>query len=219
MIVGGILYLLFVVLLVSFGAALDRIRGDKRGFNRLLEKLSLGFVMGLSLGPLLFMLTTEQLLWCLGIISIGYAVGSSPGWGGPFGAIIRGLKKTEKGDYEWYEKLFPFTQDNAWHSLVVRGIIWAVPCIPAAVMYGAWGPVAGIIIAFPLSLWLALEYTENGMFEDGTSEGYWLDNQWAWAELIRGGLAVLISCIISIVIWYIVPDMGLLVSEGGEINV
>jgi len=171
-------------------------RGDKKGFNRALEKLALGYVMGAS-AYIFSGLPLITQFYAATTTACGYAFGSSMGWGGPFGAYIRGEYFTRPEHYERYEKWLPFTQKNVHYSLWMRGVFWALPCLPAAIIWGGWGPLIGIIIAFPVGLYIAVKYNTDNQFDEDHELYPWLHKSWQWAEAYRGGIAVAISLFLS----------------------
>lgn len=152
---------------------LDRLRGNPAHLfgRRIFDKLAYGAALAAALGyhndPRI-LLTLTLLL----------ALGMSPGWGGPMGAILGGVKMQPEV-LEWWQ-FGPLTRDP-WLALAARGLLWGLPVIPVALYLEAWPMLAfgpALAIAFVIGMWLGpkLRFIEP-------------DDAWGRCEWVRGWAA------------------------------
>ena len=161
---------------------LDRLRGNPAHLfgRRIFDKLAYGAALTAALGyhhdPLVLAALTMLL-----------ALGMSPGWGGPMGAILGGVKMQPEV-LEWWQ-IGPLTRDP-WLALVARGLLWGLPTIPVAIYLEAWpmlafGPV--LAIAFVVGMWLGpkLRFIEP---EDAWGRCEWARGWVAGVLLLLAGI-------------------------------
>lgn len=149
-------------------AVLDRWRGDTDNIgSRLLEKLLYGAaahvaVYGVELTPL------------LPLFMLAMLAGSSTGWGEPLGALLD-RRPMSPDKFEWWQRwvLPDLLCRNAVAAMIVRGLIWAAPFLPLAL-------IDADLLAVPLAFAIAVPVAPY-LFRD-----------WEIQEFARGGLAGLI---------------------------
>lgn len=156
---------LFAVLLM---AALDRWRGDGDDIvNRLIEKLLYGAATcAAATGTLLTPL--------LPLFMLAMLAGSSKGWGEPLGALIKRRDMDPAKLEGWQTWILPgLLRRSPIAAMIVRGLIWAVPFLPLAL-------IDADLLAVPLAFAIAVPVAPY-LFRD-----------WEIQEFARGGIAGLI---------------------------
>jgi hypothetical protein len=164
--------------LVPLCAFADRIRGGLFSGCRHCDFIG-EIVYGAALAGLL------GLPWYLyPWLALGWFWGGRPGWGYPMGWAVTGQMPTRRVSPglppwpiphpEWWQ-IGPL-KSLPWLSLVVRGAMWSVPCLPLAYWYPQAWALLGMAVAMPA-----------GALLDRT-----LTYRWHLGELARGGLMGLI---------------------------
>ncbi len=176
------------ILLILACSALDRMRGDRRGFNRTLEKLS----YGACAATIAFLQAPTMPLWVLGSLAGALAIGCSWGWGEIYGAFLRSVPMDQTKIKKWQVGIFA---TNVYAAMVLRGLMWAAPILGVAIYTGFGYSIAiGSAVAFPLALIIAKKvYVPEDYVE--TEEQNDLKDAWQRSEYIRGALVGISSAI------------------------
>lgn len=162
---------------------LDRLRGHpkhlfgKRIFDKLAYGLALAVALGYSHDPAL-----------LATLSLLLAVGMSPGWGEPMGAIL-GRRAMHLELLEWWQ-MGRLLVTNAWAALVARGLLWGAPLIPLSVYLGEWkllavGPAMSLAFVLGMLLGPRLKFIER-------------NDAWGRCEWVRGWIAGALLLLIGV---------------------
>lgn len=148
---------------------LDRLRGHPTHLfgRRLFDKLAYGLALAVALGYTDPVVT----LALAGLL----ALGMSPGWGTPMGAILGGVKMPVD-ELEWWQ-VGPLAH-NPWAALAYRGLMWGAPTIPVALYLEEWRLLAigpAMAVAFVVGMWLGprMRFIEPG-------------DPWGRCEWVRG---------------------------------
>ena len=152
---------------------LDRLRGHPKHFfgKRIFDKLAYGLALACALGYY----TNPAVLVSLTLL---LALGMSPGWGAPMGAIL-GSTKMQPDDQEWWQ-VGPMAT-NPWLAVAGRGLLWGAPLIPVAIYLQEWAllavsPVMALAFAVGMVLGPRLVFIEP-------------DDVWGRCEWVRGAVA------------------------------
>lgn len=189
------------LLLIPLYAFIDRIRGDNRGFGGYGE-----MVIG---GAVLYWLLVHEFGWWMLAFAVLWSLGSTWGWGNPIGAA---MNRTPMGDgFEWWQKWL--LRKYTYLALFFRGAMWGFPVM--CLFYWipeVWKPALAILIAFPLSCFLA-SFVDRDKFnltwladrhpslkgwlltKDFHRGGWrlsWCAKRWHLMEWIRGSITVTI---------------------------
>lgn len=149
-------------------AVADRLRGGLLPKCRHCD-LAGELVYGLALAVLLGL---PELLWP--VLSVLWLLGARPGWGYPMGQALLGKIQHAwahpNAQPEWWQ-VGPL-KSRPWLSLVVRGAMWAAPCLPLAFWHPQVWALLGMAVAMPA-----------GALLDRT-----LTYRWQAGEWVRGAL-------------------------------
>ena len=156
---------MFDPLLIVLAGLLDRVRGDGFTFlGRAVEKLIYGWILAALFG--------FPFSWLTILIAVGFAFGSSPGWGDTMGAILqkRDLdpKLVARNHFWQIGKL----KTNKWAAAFARGFLWGLPV-------GLLGFFSPILFWAPFVYMLS--YVGSLIFVSKFLKGYW-----GHAETVRG---------------------------------
>jgi len=167
------------LLLTILAGVADRIRGDGFGYNRNLEKLFYGWIIATIAGVGLSVWTIP--------IAILFALGSTFGWGMPFGWYLFGRDPIHHNEStkEWWQ--VGSLWKHPFISLIVRGILWGLPLLTVAYWVPVTYVIAGsIAVAFPLSAFISKHTVD--------------ESKWEVAETLRGFLCgvLIVACMFFI---------------------
>ena len=179
---------IYILTLIIACAVFDRLRGDKRGFNRFLEKVC----YGVCAATIAFIQAPTMPLWVLGALAAAVVLGCSWGWGEIYGAFLRSEPMRPEKIKKWQVGIFA---TNVYAAMILRGLMWATPILGVAIYTGFGYSIAiGSAIAFPLALIIAKKvYVPEDYVE--TEEQNDLKDAWQCSEFIRGALVGLSSAI------------------------
>jgi hypothetical protein len=167
---------MIILLYIVAGAFLDRLRGG--GFVK--QFSSVPAMLAYSL--LLSTAVVDDPIQIL-ILTGAFALGESFGWGYPMSSALRGYSDARKDGGQFPKKgplwwQFGFLKYRNYEALFLRGVLWGIPPMVAALFWGAflwWIPlIMGVTML--LSIIIAAEITKKDA-----------NKGWALAEMIRGG--------------------------------
>lgn len=171
---------LLTVFSILFCGFIDRMRGDPRDIiSRTFEKLLYGLAAGflcVGLSPVV-----------LAAFAAFFMLGSSPGWGEPIGSALFN-HKMHKQKLEWWQ-VGPLAT-NTHLALAVRGLIWALPCLPLAYWNLGALAVLAMVPAFAFSPYISRAINDRRYIKD----------LWAFNEIVRGLMFGAIAACLSLAI-------------------
>lgn len=151
---------------------MDRVRGDAfHFFNRFIDKLLYGWVLAA--------LFLHEWDWLTFPIALGFALGSSPGWGDSWGAILE--KRTISTTYtreHWWQ--FGPLKTNKWLAGTTRGLLWGAP-------------VSALGYFDPTLYWAAPMYAVAYVGAAVLASLPPINGNWAHGETMRGVLVGLLA--------------------------
>ena len=160
---------------------LDRLRGHPKHLfgKRIFDKLAYGAAASLAMGYV------EPGI--VAMIAALLALGMSPGWGAPMGAILGG-ERMRIELLEWWQ-IGPMAR-NPWAAVAGRGVLWGAPLIPLAVYLDAWAlllamPAMSIAFAVGMVLGPRLRFIEPA-------------DAWGRCEWVRGWCAGALLLLIGV---------------------